>query len=84
MHDPIRPAPRASFDPQVMKVIQDVFDAAWHDLSCANGFYTTVRADKVRDRLAVTIMRLAGQGETHPDVLKRRALLAVKAFEQLN
>lgn len=77
-------APYRSFDPPTLAALREVFDAAWHDLCSSNASFTHLRADVLRERLANTIMMLAATGERNPAVLRRRALLSLKAMEHLN
>ena len=76
--------PYGSFDPHTLSILQEVFQAAWHDICCSNTAFSAVRAQLLRERLAATIMKLAHEGERRPEVLRRRAILSLKASEHLN
>src|SRR5215207_10084859 len=51
--------PYASFDPQTLSVLREVFEAAWHDICSSNASFAPIRADLLRERLAANIMTLA-------------------------
>jgi hypothetical protein len=65
-------------------MLKEVFEAAWHDICSTNARFSTVRADVLRERLAATILKLAQEGERTSEVLRRRAILSLKALEGLN
>jgi hypothetical protein len=74
----------ASFDPHTLSILQHVFEAAWHDICSSNTVVSTIRAGLLRERLAATIVKLAQDGESSPEVLRRRAMMSLKALERLN
>jgi hypothetical protein len=76
--------PYGSFDPHTLSFLQEIFETAWHDICCSNTTLSAVRADLLRERLAATIMKLAHEGERSSEVLRRRAILSLKALEHLN
>ena len=73
-----------SFDTHTLCMLQEVFEAAWHDICSSNAVFSTIRADLLRERLAATIMELARNGQRNPEVLRRRAIVSLKALEHLN
>jgi len=72
------------FDSEAMALIKDAFDAAWHEVCSTNAPFSTVRTSIIRDRLAHTILGLAEKGELNPIVLRRRALMSLRASEKLS
>jgi hypothetical protein len=76
--------PYGSFEPHTLTLLQEVFEAAWHDICCSNAMFSAARTNLLRERLAATIMKLAHEGERSSEVLRRRALLSLKALEHLN
>ena len=74
----------SSFDSESVALIKEAFEAAWHEVCSANTPFPAVRATHLRDRLAQTILHMAEKGERNPTVLKRRAVMSLKALELLS
>jgi hypothetical protein len=68
---------------QRIAVYRYAFDAAWRSITSKNTFASSKVADRVRQRLAKTIVGLSKRGETDPRVIKNKALTAIKTVEEL-
>jgi hypothetical protein len=69
------------FEPEMVERIRSAFQAGWHEL-CEAGISSDPHA--LRNRLAVTIARLASSGISDPLELKSQALRIVNASTSLN
>lgn len=71
-----------AFDPEALRVLQTVFDAAWETVtSSGSDFATHGRAASAREALARRIIATAERGETDPRSLLDDALLYLATFK---
>ena len=62
----------SAFDPDALKVITTAFDAAWSEI--APSAEDAAQIERLRMRLAYTILAIADEGMTDSEELKRWAL----------